>query len=311
MQCASPAEVQPPSWRIAFFSTHGLVFASACEIVPARTAEALAMVRSFMANAPISAMGSVPCSTAARIMTMASAVLPSTALSATQTGDLRIGGQILVDTVEPHRIIVKVETQLLAHGGEFAGFAAEHGYQLLRGHRFDSTTAFLEFSEYEIELGIRFLQIRHVLFASAGFHQLVDDLAPFDAALVLADHHAGAVRILGGLLGVRHQSFGELFVGILQVDEFDHGNVGKQRWADGFIEGILVGRCGVELDEFDVGSRFNACAHSALVRASFKYESPPGTTVTGTFAAVFAMPPSRHTGWTMTCRHNGPAALRD
>ena len=59
------------------------------------------------------------------------------------------------------------------------------------------------------------------------------------------------------------------------------------------------------------GRAFNACAHSALVRASFKYESPPGTTVTGTFAAVFAMPPSRHTGWTMTCRHNGPAALRD
>ena len=47
------------------------------------------------------------------------------------------------------------------------------------------------------------------------------------------------------------------------------------------------------------GRAFNACAHSALVRASFKYESPPGTTVTGTFAAVFAMPPSRHTGWTM------------
>ena len=181
-----------------------------------------------------------------------------------KTGDLRIGGQILVDTVEPHRIIVKVETQLLAHGGEFAGFAAEHGYQLLRGHRFDSTTAFLEFSEYEIELGIRFLQIRHVLFASAGFHQLVDDLAPFDAALVLADHHAGAVRILGGLLGVRHQSFGELFVGILQVDEFDHGNVGKQRWADGFIEGILVGRCGVELDEFGVGSRLQRLCAQCL-----------------------------------------------
>ena len=59
------------------------------------------------------------------------------------------------------------------------------------------------------------------------------------------------------------------------------------------------------------GRAFNACAHSALVRASFKYESPPGTTVTGTFAAVFVMPPSRHTGWTMTCRHNGPAAPRD
>ncbi len=62
----------------------------------------------------------------------------------------------MVDTGRRHRIIVKVETQLLAHGGEFAGFAAEHGYQLLRGHRFDSTTAFLEFSEYEIELGIEF-----------------------------------------------------------------------------------------------------------------------------------------------------------
>lgn len=64
-------------------STQGLVFASACEIVPARTADALAMVLSFIANAPINAMGSVPCSTAARIITMASAVRPSTALSAT------------------------------------------------------------------------------------------------------------------------------------------------------------------------------------------------------------------------------------
>lgn len=144
-------------------------------------------------------------------MTMASGgfCLPRPCLPRGKTGDLRIGGQILVDTVEPHRIIVKVETQLLAHGGEFAGFAAEHGYQLLRGHRFDSTTAFLEFSEYEIELGIRFLQIRHVLFASAGFHQLVDDLAPFDAALVLADHHAGAVRILGGPAWCTSQSFGD------------------------------------------------------------------------------------------------------
>ena len=44
------------------------------------------------------------------------------------------------------------------------------------------------------------------------------------------------------------------------------------------------------------GRAFNAlCAQCLGARASFKYESPPGTTVTGTFAAVFAITPIRAT----------------
>lgn len=84
MHCPSPAEVQPESCLMAFFSTHGFVFAWACVMVPALTADALAMVRSFIASAPISAMGSVPCSTAERMAMMASAVRPAMALSATE-----------------------------------------------------------------------------------------------------------------------------------------------------------------------------------------------------------------------------------
>ena len=58
-----PSEVHPESCLVAFFfSTHELVFASASLMVPERTAEALAMVRSFMASAPMSAIGAVPCS---------------------------------------------------------------------------------------------------------------------------------------------------------------------------------------------------------------------------------------------------------
>ena len=35
MHCPSPAEVQPESCLMAFFSTHGFVFAWACVMVPA------------------------------------------------------------------------------------------------------------------------------------------------------------------------------------------------------------------------------------------------------------------------------------
>ena len=50
-------------------------------MAPERTAEALANVRSFDANAPMSTIGSVPCTMAERMATMASAVRPSMARS--------------------------------------------------------------------------------------------------------------------------------------------------------------------------------------------------------------------------------------
>ena len=79
-----PSEVHPESCLVAFFSTHELVFASASLMVPERTAEALAMVRSFMASAPMSAIGAVPCSTEVRMAMMASAERPESARSATR-----------------------------------------------------------------------------------------------------------------------------------------------------------------------------------------------------------------------------------
>ena len=62
MHALMPLDVHPDSCRVAFFNTQGFVFASAVEMVPARTADAFAIVRSFMASAPISAIGAVPCS---------------------------------------------------------------------------------------------------------------------------------------------------------------------------------------------------------------------------------------------------------
>ena len=53
-------------------------------MVPARTADAFAIVRSFMASAPISAIGAVPCSTDDRMAMIASAVRPDNARSATR-----------------------------------------------------------------------------------------------------------------------------------------------------------------------------------------------------------------------------------
>lgn len=66
----------------ALRSIHGAMFDSACVMVPARTAEALAMERSFIASAPMSAMGSVPWLMAERIMMTAWAPWPASAWSA-------------------------------------------------------------------------------------------------------------------------------------------------------------------------------------------------------------------------------------
>ena len=53
MHALMPLDVHPDSCRVAFFNTQGFVFASAVEMVPARTADAFAIVRSFMASAPM------------------------------------------------------------------------------------------------------------------------------------------------------------------------------------------------------------------------------------------------------------------
>ena len=145
-----------------------------------------------------------------------------------KASDLRVGGEILIGTVEPNGIVLKIKTQLLAHGRKLAGFAAKHGHKLLGRHRLHPAPAFLEFAEHEIQLRIRLLQVGHVHLASAGLGQLIDDLAPLDAAFMLTNDDAGAVRVFGRLFGVGDQGFGELFIGVLQIDDFHYGGVGKQ-----------------------------------------------------------------------------------
>ena len=50
MHALMPLDVHPDRRRVAFFNTQGFGFASAVEMVPARTADAFAIVRSFMAS---------------------------------------------------------------------------------------------------------------------------------------------------------------------------------------------------------------------------------------------------------------------
>ena len=172
-----PSEVHPESCLVAFFSTHELVFASASLMVPERTAEALAMVRSFMASAPMSAIGAVPCSTEVRMAMMASAERPESARSATR----------------------KPSTW---------GLAVR--YWLTRSNVMGALYG-------EVEFCVGFFEVGHGFFDCSGFGELVDESFTFDAAFMLADDDAGFGWIVDGLLAVGDHGFAESVVGVLQV----------------------------------------------------------------------------------------------
>lgn len=213
-----PSEVHPESCLVAFFSTHELVFASASLMVPERTAEALAMVRSFMASAPMSAIGAVPCSIEARMAMMASAARPESARSATRkpsTWGFAVRYWLTRSNVMG--LSSKSKQRLSCHGCEFAGFVAEYGHELLCGHGFDASVASFEALYSEVEFRFGFFEVGYGFFDGSGFGELVDESFAFDAAFVLADDDAGFGWIVDGLLAVGDHGFAEFVVGVLQV----------------------------------------------------------------------------------------------
>ena len=194
-----PSEVHPESCLVAFFSTHELVFASASLMVPERTAEALAMVRSFMASAPMSAIGAVPCSIEARMAMMASAARPESARSATRkpsTWGFAVRYWLTRSNVMGLSSKSKQSCLAMAASSSVASFEALYG---------------------EVEFRFGFFEVGYGFFDGSGFGELVDESFAFDAAFVLADDDAGFGWIVDGLLAVGDHGFAEFVVGVLQV----------------------------------------------------------------------------------------------
>ena len=130
---------------------------------------------------------------------------------------LGVGGEVLVDAFQCYGIVVEVEAELACHGCEFAGFVAEHGYELLCGHGFDASVASLEALYGEVEFRFGFFEVCNGFFDGSGFGELVDESFAFDAAFMLADDDAGFGWIVDGLLAVGDHGFAEFVVGVLQV----------------------------------------------------------------------------------------------
>ena len=71
---------------------------------------------------------------------------------------------------------------------------------------------------------------------------------------MLGDDDAGVLRVGERLLAVGDHGVAERLVGVLQVAYDDDGNRGQQGRADGFVECVPVGDCGVKFDEFGIRS---------------------------------------------------------
>ena len=130
----------------------------------------------------------------------------------------------MVYAVDSYGVVVEVEAELVAHGGEFAGAFAEDVDELLCGCGFDASVVSFELGEDEVEFGFGFFEVWYVFFAGSGSGELVDESFAFVAAFVLADDDAGVAGVFAGLFAVGGYGFAEFVVGVLQIgDMYDCG----------------------------------------------------------------------------------------
>ncbi len=179
---------------MAFLSTHGFLFAWACVMVPALTADALAMVRSFIASAPISAMV-VPRSTAERMAMMASAVRPAMALSATEKA-VTCGFEVRYRLTRSRVMGSSSKSKhSWEHMAAISPALGEHRDELLGGQWLDAAVLPLEYLQQKVEFRLRFLQVGDRLLARARLDELVEQPFALDPSFMPADDDAGCTRI--------------------------------------------------------------------------------------------------------------------
>ena len=91
-----------------------------------------------------------------------------------ESGDLRVGYQVLVDLAQGDGVGVEVEAELFDHGGEFARAFAEHAGELLGCLWFHGAAALFEALEGEVEACLWFVKFGDVLEDSVQAGEAVD-----------------------------------------------------------------------------------------------------------------------------------------
>ena len=107
--------------------------------------------------------------------------------------------------------------------------------------------------QHEVEFRLRFLQVGDRLLARARLDELVEQPFALDPSFMPADDDAGCTRIGACLTAVAHHGFAQLVVGVLQIVDDDHGDIGEQGRADGLIECVLVAAGRIQVDALGVG----------------------------------------------------------
>ena len=128
-----------------------------------------------------------------------------------------------------------------------------HRDELLGGQWLDAAVLPLEYLQHEVEFRLRFLQVGDRLLARARLDELVEQPFALDPSFMPADDDAGCTRIGACLTAVAHHGFAQLVVGVLQIVDDDHGDIGEQGRADGLIECVLVAAGRIQVDALGVG----------------------------------------------------------
>ena len=89
----------------------------------------------------------------------------------------------MVYAVDSYGVVVEVEAELVAHGGEFAGAFAEDVDELLCGCGFDASVVSFELGEDEVEFGFGFFEVWYVFFAGSGSGESKERVIPITVTL--------------------------------------------------------------------------------------------------------------------------------
>lgn len=225
-----------------------------------------------------------------------------------ETGHLRVRGQVPVDEIQGDGVVIEIEAQLGAHGGHFSGPLAEHRDELLGGQWLDAAVLPPNICSTKLSFASSwFLQVGDRLLARARLDELVEQPFALDPSFMPADDDAGCTRIGACLTAVAHHGSAQLVVGVLQIVDDDHGDIGEQGRADALSNAYWSQPVASRSMRSASGRSCSARRRRSRPVRLLRYASPPNTMMNGAcelvlFAMVSIFPYSR-TRAVMRSRH--------